>query len=255
MKRNIIKGILITLAAIFISIPCYVYADLAEIPDINTKSYGNIIYEDENGFVKIFAEDISFLKDEISSLPKDIFEPVFYSHNHDWKYVGVSEENHTRQCNICGTVITNVHRATDHKECSFVYNNKTYAGYDLICKCGYTWQEERGHNYKYTPLNAEKHIVSCVLNGTKYCGGMAEYEEEHILSKVPDTDDTHKVICSSCLYEKVESCIFTQYFHDELTGEDRLICECGNYIVIEGKTNPDQWDDDSISSNNPSLYN
>lgn len=261
MKQNIKKGILIALVFIFISIPCYVYADMVEMPDINIRSYGNIVYKDENGSVEIYAEDIALLQEQLSSIPEDIYESALYSRTHDWEYIDVNEITHMRQCNVCGTKITNAHKAINQEECSFRYNNKAYDGYNFTCKCGYTWQGERDHNYVYISSGAEKHTVACVLDGTKYCEGLARYEEEHVLNAAPITDKTHKVSCSSCLYKKDEICDFSEYFQDEITEEERLICECGNYIVIgedpEPEPDPDPdydlEEDMSISSNNFNL--
>ena len=259
MKRNIAKGILIGLVFVFISIPCYAYAaDLVELPEINIRSHGNIVYQDANGLVEIYAEDIVFLQEKLESIPEDIFTPAFYSSIHDWKYIDMNEENHTRQCNICGTTIRNIHKAISYEKSSFVYDHNTYAGYNFECKCGYVWQGEQEHNYVYTSIDADKHRIACVLDGTKYCEGLEEYEEEHILNIESDTENTHKVICSVCLYERHESCDFTEYYHDMDTGEERLICECGNYVVIEEEPDPsldlapvsEQENDEGISSNN-----
>lgn len=257
MKRNISKGILIVLVFVFVSIPCYAYAaDLVELPEINIGSYGSIVYQDANGSVEIYAEDIVLLQEKLESIPEDIFTPAFYSSIHDWQYIDKNEETHTRRCNICGTTIRNMHIAMSYEENSFVYNYNMYDGYNFECKCGYVWQGERDHNYVYTPVDAGKHRVSCALNGTKYCEGLEEYDEEHVLDIEPDTDNTHKVTCSICLYEKDENCDFTEYFQDMTTGEERLICECGNYIVIEEECEPFSESDsapekdEGISSNN-----
>lgn len=254
-----IKGILSVLVFTAIFIPCYAYADLVETSEINMRSYGNIMYEDENGSVKIYAEDIEFLKEKLSSLPEDIFNPEFYSRIHEWKYIDVNEKTHTQQCGVCNTIITNAHKAIEQEKCNFTYDNKTYDGYSYLCKCGYYWQGEQAHNYAYTSLDAEAHMTSCVLNGTKYCKGMAEYEEDHVLSIVSTTDCTHKVTCNLCLYERDENCNFTIDFLDEITGEECLLCDCGNYIVIEEETDLDpdldQEKDDSISSNNLGIEN
>ncbi len=92
MKRNIAKIILA--AFFFISIPCscYAYANSVEVPEINIRSYGNIVYEDENGSVKIYAEDIAFLQEKLSSIPKEIFDPAMYSHVHERKYIDVIDQ-------------------------------------------------------------------------------------------------------------------------------------------------------------------
>ncbi len=80
MKRNIVK--IIMAVFLFISIPCscYAYANSVVVPEINIRSYGNIVYEDENGSVKIYAEDIAFLQEKLSSIPEEIFDPAVYSH-------------------------------------------------------------------------------------------------------------------------------------------------------------------------------
>ena len=236
MKRNIVVGSLIIF--IFLFVPCYAYASLTELPKINIESYGNIVYEDENGSVEIYAEDIAFLQEKLSSIPEEIFNPAFYSRIHDWKYIDVNEKNHTKQCDVCGTTITNEHKAIDQEECSFTYNNVTYDGYSFTCSCGYVWYGEQNHNYVYTSLDEEKHMVSCALDGTSYCEGMKEYEEEHVLNTVSSTDSTHKVLCSICLSEREENCNFIIHFHDDVTGEDHLSCECGNDIAVEEEPEP-----------------
>lgn len=238
---NVADGAILTVfVLLFLSIPCYAHANLVKVPEINIRSNGNIVYKDENGSVKIYTEDIALLQEQLSSIPEDIFEPALYSRTHDWEYIDVNEISHMRQCNVCGTKITNAHKAVNQEECSFTYNNKTYDGYSFTCKCGYIWQKEKDHNYVYISFDEENHTAACALDGTKYCGGLTEYEEEHVLSAAPITDETHNVTCSSCLYKKEETCDFTEYFQDEITKEERLICECGNYIVIEKKPDPDQ---------------
>lgn len=113
MRKKTATGIIIAL--ILLIIPCYaVYADL-NIPDPDTglKSYGNIIYEDENGTVQLYAEDIAFLHEEIMSIPEDIFDAGIYSHVHDWKYIDVNERTHTtpvKNAAACIISRTNINR-------------------------------------------------------------------------------------------------------------------------------------------------
>ncbi len=83
MKRNIAKIILAALFFIYIPCSCYAYANSAEVPEVNIRSYGSIVYEDENGTVKIYAEDIAFLQEKLSSIPKEIFDPAVYSHTYE----------------------------------------------------------------------------------------------------------------------------------------------------------------------------
>lgn len=247
MRKNLVTGIII--AIIFMVIPCYaVYADL-DLPEIGLKSYGNIMYEDENGVVQLYAEDIAFLREKIMSIPKNIFDAGIYSHVHEWKYIDVNENTHTRTCDKCGSLhnITNEHNPIKSEECSLEYQTKIYDGYLHTCKCGYTWIEERNHNPIYDVTDEINHKVTCVLAGTKYCLGMEPYDEDHTLIEIPERNDTHTAKCDKCSFEKKEECNFTKEFVDEITGEKCLLCECGNYIV---ESILDPGDDNSVSSNN-----
>ena len=251
MRKKTATGIIIAL--ILLIIPCYaVYADL-NIPDPDTglKSYGNIIYEDENGTVQLYAEDIAFLHEEIMSIPEDIFDAGIYSHVHDWKYIDVNERTHTRTCEKCGSLhnITNEHKPIKSENCSLEYQTRIYDGYLCTCKCGYTWKIEQSHNLIYSVVNETDHKVTCALAGTGFCEGMEPYDEEHTLIKSPESNDTPVIKCDKCFFEKKEECNFIKESVDEITGEKRLLCECGNYVV-EQEPEPDPGDDNSVSANN-----
>ncbi|MDE6388339.1 MAG: hypothetical protein K2L82_11110 [Lachnospiraceae bacterium] len=252
MRKNLMSGIIVAL--LLMIIPCYaVYADL-EAAGSELKSYGNIIYEDENGSVQIYAEDIEYLREKIMSIPEDIFESSIYSHVHDWKYINVNDETHTRTCEKCGSLhdVTNVHKPVKSEECSLEYHSGVYGGYLHMCKCGYTWETEREHNHIFSVVDGTSHKVACALAGTKFCEGMEEYDEAHILSVVPGGNDTHTITCKICTYEEKEDCIYSIENVDGATGERRLVCECGNYIIEEQEPDPtpDPGDNSSVSANN-----
>lgn len=236
------------------AIPCFaVYADLKlPAPEIELKSYGNIIYEDENGTVQLYADDIALLKEKISSIPEDIFDAGIYSHVHEWKYINVNEETHTRTCEKCGSQhdITNTHKPVKSEECSLEYHSKIYDGYMNTCKCGYTWETEKTHTNTYSIVDETKHRVTCALSGTKYCAGMEAYDEGHTLSFVPKDNNTHAIRCELCSYEKTENCSYAKEVQDENTGVKKLLCECGNYVVVTEDPEPDPDPDQNPASDN-----
>ena len=97
MRKKI--GVLIAIL-IFTGIPLAVKAT-SENGNPNIKSYGSIIYKDSSGSVELYAEDIAFLQEKLASVPDEIFDPVLYSHVHEWEYINVNKNTHTRHCAVC----------------------------------------------------------------------------------------------------------------------------------------------------------
>lgn len=85
MRKKI--GVLMALL-IFIGIPLGVKAT-SELGSSNIKSCGSIIYQDSSGSMELYAEDIALLQEKLSSVPNEIFDPVLYSHIHEWEYINV----------------------------------------------------------------------------------------------------------------------------------------------------------------------
>ena len=100
MRKKI--GVLIAIL-IFTGIPLAVKAT-SENGNPNIKSYGSIIYKDSSGSVELYAEDIAFLQEKLASVPDEIFDPVLYSHVHEWEYINVNKNTHTRHCAVCGSL-------------------------------------------------------------------------------------------------------------------------------------------------------
>ena len=231
---------LIVAILIFIGIPLAVKAT-EESGNSNMKSCGSIIYRDSSGSIELYAEDIAFLQEKLASVPDEIFDPILYSHMHEWEYINVSQTTHTRHCAGCGSSydIVSVHDADASKICMITYDGKEYPGYEKICRCGYIWKEEMYHNLIYSPTDATYHTLSCVLNGTEYCSGLAARESEHIEIAYPDDESHHYLICEYCGFAgEMQTCVF-DYDSIEDSEDPALVrkyCECGNYITEPKET-------------------
>lgn len=238
MKKGI--GILFAMA-IFIGIPVAVKASGASIiADEAINSYGSIIYEDANGSVRIYADDIALLQEKLASIPDEIFDPVLYSHAHVWEYVNVTDQGHTKHCAICGSkydVVSN-HMEAEAKECAISYNGEIYQGYEKICECGYKWEEESYHHLIYVQKDETYHTISCALEGTSYCSGVDISDAPHVMILQPVDALHHQNICGDCGYQgTIEECVFevVEDMDEELDLEEteglRKYCACGNYLL------------------------
>lgn len=212
------------------------------------KSYGTIVYEDQNGSVRIYAEDIALLQEKLASVPEEIFDPVLYSHTHVWEYKDITEQSHTKHCAICGSRydLTNAHSEASEKACTITYGGRDYPGYEKTCECGYTWKTENGHSLVCTPKDENYHTQSCALAGTSYCEGMEKADVPHTIMLYPTDQTHHQTRCSECGYQgDIKECVFE--FEEQTTETDkpnsisemageavkeiRKYCACGNYIT------------------------
>ena len=233
MRKKI--GVLIAIL-IFTGIPLAVKAT-SENGNPNIKSYGSIIYKDSSGSVELYAEDIAFLQEKLASVPDEIFDPVLYSHVHEWEYINVNKNTHTRHCAVCGSlydiVSAHAHEAATSRACTITYGDKDYPGYEKTCRCGYTWKVEMYHNLIYTSVDATYHRLSCGLAGTDYCSGLEAKDSEHVRTASPVDETHHQSVCNFCLIEEIQECVFDYDSFEDSENPTQIIkyCECGNYIT------------------------
>lgn len=225
----------------FIGIPLAVKATY-ENGNSDIKSCGSIIYKDNSGSVELYAEDIALLQEKLASVPEDIFDPVLYSHMHEWEYINVNQYTHTRHCDGCGSSydMVSAHNAVKSRICTITYEGKEYSGREKSCSCGYAWKEEMYHNLIYSPADATYHTLSCALDGTDYCSGLVAEESEHITTAYPEEDAAHhRLVCDYCGFAgEMQACIF-DYDSVEESEDPTLIqryCVCGNYITEPKET-------------------
>lgn len=213
-------------------------AEASGTDEAAVKSYGTIVYEDKNGSVRIYAEDIALLQEKLASVPEEIFDPVLYSHTHVWEYEDITEQSHTKHCAICGSKydLTNAHSEASEKECIIAYGGHEYPGYENTCECGYTWKTENGHSLVCSPKDKNCHTQSCALAGTSYCEGMEKADVPHTIMVYPTDQTHHQTRCSECGYQgEIEECVFEFEEQTTMAGEEakevRKYCACGNYIT------------------------
>lgn len=237
MKKK--TGILFAMV-ILIGIPLAVKAsEGSEFDDKTTKSYGSVVYKDDDEPVRICAGDIALLQEKLASIPGEIFDPALYSHTHVWEYADITELGHTKRCKICGSQygVVNPHIETEAGNSVISFNGQEYQVYEKVCECGYKWEEEMHHNLVYTPKDETHHTVSCALNGTPYCTGMETEEVLHGMILRSTDDAHHEKVCGVCGYQGgIEACVFEleEEGAEAGTGETektRKYCVCGNYIT------------------------
>lgn len=210
-------------------------------------SRGSIICQQDDTEAALYAEDLIFLKNQISSIPEDTFDPARYMHTHQWEYRDINEKTHTKHCSICGTIydLTSTHTVKQEENYPITYKGGTYSGRRCRCVCGYQWVREAAHELVFEKVDETNHRIRCALEDTGFCRGFEPIEEEHYAySYMPCQDGIHhKKICIDCgqiLGE--EECSFTQ---QPAAGEegDRdpalLYCVCGNgQMPISGEEQP-----------------
>lgn len=274
MKKKIVYLILTAVIILGISVPCFAAsANTGNIGDISSlRSRNRLKYQSAEGSVELYSDDIMFLADKISTIPNRAFDSGIYSHVHVWEYIDINDLTHTKHCEECGSEndITNPHTAAQRESYEISYDGSTYGGARLTCECGYQWIRESSHNYIYTYVDDTKHSVTCALTGTEYCTGFDSYEEEHVFDEATaDNDGLHHTLkCSSCGYERVEECDYTDHFEiDEDAAEITWYCQCGNYITepyteTDISTDPDtdtgastDTDTDTDSNSDPENAN
>lgn len=174
-------------------------------------------------------------------MPDDIFDPVLYSHMHEWEYINVNKNTHTRHCAGCGSFydIVSVHDMSASKACTIAYDGKEYPGYEKTCICGYTWKEEMYHDLIYSIEDVSYHTLSCALDGTEYCGGLAAKRSEHVKTANPADKTHHQMICDYCGFVgEIEECVFDYGGIEDSEDPTHVqkYCECGNYIIEPKET-------------------
>lgn len=228
-KRRIIFALA---AAVCILFPCYAYASSESAS--NRASVGSITYRDGSGVLTFYGEDIALLEGKIASIEGGQYDPAVYSHIHQWKYIDVSGQTHTRHCDLCGVAYDtiNAHTAGTKESCTISQGEAVYDGYRYRCECGYQWEKEVPHNLIYAFMDENGHTVSCALNGSAYCNGMTEETEEHDFDIMPDSDNSgyHIRICNLCGYSKSEPCDYTNS-HEGADGNTLQCCICGKTIT------------------------
>lgn len=263
MKKR--TGILFAMV-ILIGIPFAAKASETSGPDDRViRSHGTIIYEDDNGSVRIYAEDIALLQEKLASIPDEIFDPILYSHTHVWEYIDITEESHTRHCSICGSKydVVDMHNEVAANPCNISFDGQEYPGYEKVCECGYKWKEEILHTLVYTQKDEACHTVSCALDGTAYCEGMETSDEPHEVTLEPTDGLHHQKVCAACGYTgDIEECIFEiELEEDDVEGgmsaptvekNVRKYCECGNYIT-EPKADASNLDTGGVETSDTEM--
>lgn len=205
-------------------------------------SGGSLIYEDNRGRMEWFAEDLVLLREKLSSVSGQCYEPSCYTHDHNWVYRDINDKTHTRHCDGCGNAydLINSHTASQEESCVISYGEKTYQGLQYVCECGRQWMLETGHTLLFEPVDAISHRSRCALEGTAYCQGYESVLEEHYAYSYVRNEDGahHKKICLDCGYQEEESCSFTLESpgsdeEEPDTKEDVRWCVCGNCVKQE----------------------
>lgn len=219
----------------------------AKMPDVQAQtvstciSHGNLVYEGKQGNAALYAADIHFLEEKISTIPERCFDPACYAHTHSWEYCRINEKTHTRHCADCGDSndLTSPHRTDRWERDTIFYEGKTYPGKRYTCACGYQWSMELSHTMIYEALDGVNHQVRCALDGTPYCMGCEPILEEHYAwyYEMDEDEFHHQKICYDCGFRMEEACSFEDLEDDE----GRRICICGrNEKRAEESEPPDE---------------
>lgn len=169
-------------------------------------SGGSLVYENREGKIAWYAEDLLLLREEISLIPEQSCDPVSHTHSHFWIYQDINEKTHTRHCEGCGNTLDTIssHTAVQEENCIISYKETTYPGRRYTCECGWQWVREEGHTLLYEPIDAVNHICRCELDGTAYCQGYEPVTQEHYAYYYSeDEDGSHQEkICLDCGYRE-----------------------------------------------------
>lgn len=100
-------------------------------------SRGNLIYEDGSGSgegLQWYAEDLLLLKEKLSAIPSQCFDPTCYTHEHCWVYQNRNENTHTKHCDGCGAAFdsTEAHEAVSEERCAISFGGREYPGGNLF---------------------------------------------------------------------------------------------------------------------------
>lgn len=203
-------------------------------------SRGSLLYEDAAGRVEWCAEDLLLLRNKLSSIPKQCYDPACYTHEHRFTYQAVNDRTHTRHCDGCGESfdLVNEHAAMRKERCTISHEGRNYIVLQSVCECGWKWARETEHTLMFDPVDAVSHRSRCALENTAYCPGYASVTEEHYAYYyIPASDgEHHEKVCLDCGYQEEETCSFNpENPEDDETGTDENLCRCvcGNSIKQE----------------------
>lgn len=214
-------------------------------------SRGSLVFEDNRERLEWNTEDLLLLKEKLSSIPGQCFDPACYTHDHNWVYQDINESTHTKHCDECGSVFDSIsaHMAAREERCVITHNGREYPGQKSICECGWQRIMETAHTLLCEPVDAVNHTIRCALDGSAYCRGYEPVTEEHYAYYyVPDEDGIrHGKICLDCGYREEEPCSFTleeapiqEETEGENAKEDQTVqgevwrwCVCGNCMKQE----------------------
>lgn len=214
-------------------------------------SRGSLVFEDNRGRLEWNTEDLLLLKEKLSSIPNQCFDPACYTHDHNWVYQDINESTHTRHCDGCGSAFDSIsgHMAVREECCVISHDGREYPGQKFICTCGWQWMRETAHTLLCEPVDAVNHTIRCALDGSAYCRGYESVMEEHYAYYyVPDEDGMrHGKVCLDCGYREEELCSFTleeapvqEKTEGENSKEDQAVqgevyrwCVCGNCMKQE----------------------
>lgn len=207
-----------------------------EAKEIVLSSRGNMIYQESDRQAAIYIEDLLLLRDKLSGIPEENFDPIRYTHTHSWEYRDVNKETHTRRCSLCGPAFDLVsrHKAERTESCLISSGTEDCPGKRCTCACGYQWTVEAGHTMTYEAVDETNHRICCILDGTEFCSGFRPIVEEHYAyNRLPCEDGLHhRKVCMDCEYDFGEEvCRFilaAGLEEDDDRDPDLLYCECGN---------------------------
>lgn len=210
----------------------------AERPAVRpgVSSRGNLVYREGKREAAVCTADFLLLHEKISTIPEDVFDPIRYTHAHQWEYRNVNEKTHTRHCGICGDAfdLECAHSVSGEEDYVICYEGAEYSGRRYRCVCGYQWEREASHVVVFEAVDETNHRSRCLLEDTAFCGGYEPLTEEHYAYRYDSCEDGahHRKSCIDCGFgDGIEDCSFVLEAKPE-DGDDRdtslLYCVCGN---------------------------
>ena len=203
---------------------------------LGVSSRGNLVYREGKREAAVCEADFLLLYEKISTIPEDVFDPIRYTHAHQWEYRNVNEKTHTRHCGICGDAfdLECAHSVSGEEDYVICYEGAEYSGRRYRCVCGYQWEREASHVVIFEAVDETNHRSRCLLEDTAFCGGYEPLTEEHYAYRYDSCEDGahHRKSCIDCGFgDGVEDCSFVLEAKPE-DGDDRdtslLYCVCGN---------------------------
>ncbi|MDE6405202.1 MAG: hypothetical protein K2M20_06090 [Lachnospiraceae bacterium] len=250
-NRHAGKGIAAALLALTLGLCAAAPAVRAEEPQkeaagqsaawTGLSSRGSLVYQAGKRDAAVYAADLLLLHEKIAAIPEEGFDPVRYTHTHQWEYRDVNEKTHTRHCGLCGDAFDLVcaHSVSHEEDGILHHEGAAYPGRRYRCVCGWQWEREATHVVVFETVDQVNHQSRCLLEDTAFCRGYEPLTEEHYAYRYdPCEDGTHHTkSCIDCGFEaETEECGFTLEAKPE-DGDDRdtnlLYCVCGNGQAAE----------------------